>query len=139
MKVYRFENAGGEGPFTDREAGLYAYRGAVEDERDDPSNMPGPLDEPETTGVHIHAWNKGFHGTPYRFGFASLDQMRLSFPTAKGRAAMHRKGMKLVVYEVPDEGVLMGTRQVVFLNTDGTKIATLGPTSLRPLKEKSAA
>lgn len=69
------------------------------------------------------------------FGFASLRQLKLSFPSSVGRAAMAEAAQRLMVYEVHPGGVLKGNRQVIFNKGAGKPVAELDLKTLKHVRD----
>lgn len=108
MRVYRVEDAEGGGPYNGENSppliNFYwaAVRdGTVEHERVDPE-----------TDIH------GFkHSQKYRFAFSSLDQLAYWFSPGPQRL-FSDYGYSVGVYEVPDDKVFVGNRQVAYPHAD---------------------
>lgn len=149
MLVYRFENThSGYGPWAPTaERDHYEalgkrwsygtpYNGVAHynDARrsgEDPYLMPSAYSEPSVTPIHRHASYGSMDG--WFFGFGSLTSMRQTFGSKPGRRAMHEAGVPLVVYDVPEDHVMRGTRQVIFRKDRAVRLHTLDPTTLKPI------
>ena len=98
--VYRIENSTGEGPFA---AALKGKNGLT------PANLVNRLFK---TGVD---WPppEGTYPRYFRFGFASLDQLKTWFPPTT-HPVLKSWGLDINVYEVPEDHVIDDVEQVVF-------------------------
>lgn len=130
VTVYRFEDADGRGPWRKNGDRLYNDHQRTRCPWHQCGDMPGPMGESPDTDLHKHWMAKGVKGMV--FAFTSLRQLKLSFPSSVGRAAMAAVGQRLVKMEVPAACLLRGERQCVFPKGKATIVGVL---DLKTLKE----
>jgi len=130
--VYRFENENGEGPFTSVAAAAYDNNHSCRDPNHSSWNMRTPGDE---SGELYKMYLEGKITGVMLFAFASLYQLKKSFPSSKGRAAMARKGQKLVAYDIPEDKIYRGLEQVIFPKYLRKKLKPAKQFDLKTLKE----
>lgn len=132
VTVYRFENHKGLGPWSG--GGSYVYDvNQDHDEWHSCGNMPCPYSSQEV-GSKLHDHAKAYGVGKKVFGFLSLTQLLMAFPSAKGRAAMGAidNPQLLTVWSVPADDVVTGNAQVIFSKERATRIGTLDLTTLKP-------
>lgn len=61
------------------------------------------------------------------FGFEDVASLQRWFYETKGRKALHAKGIMCNVYVVPEDGVHLGTAQVIFRKALAVLEGTLNP------------
>lgn len=116
MNVYRVEDEEGGGAFYTSKLSK-AMRAAHigqgwHDDKHDPYNHPGPMDEPA-----MREWHNGAYGSrkEWFFGMASLEEVARWFSHPILRACMEAEGLAVSVYWVPTLAeVIKGRRQLVF-------------------------
>lgn len=143
MKVYRFENADGVGPFRTNACMAYDDAQRTRNRRHSARDMPSPYcrHEEGTPLAEAHHGPKRLSekrfSSDYLFGFLTLAQIRSAFPSRLGREAMCKYGMNLVVYEVDPKHVLQGTAQCAFRKRHADKLYELDPRTLDPIQSRN--
>lgn len=123
MKIYRIENADGDGPYNAAyKPGGLLYQMHTEDD-------DGPITAHET---HPSPWADiasfaSRHEGKYRFGFKSMEQLTQWFGP-RARKLLESYSFELVEYEVPDKFILPGYRQVAYhpLHAEQVKRTPIG-------------
>lgn len=103
MKIYRVEDAEGNGPYG------WGNRGYMEKFPDNDDGHPTDAED----GIGYRRGNS-FEDSGWRFGFSSLEQAGQWFDAPR-RRALADAGYSLRAFEVEPDRVLSGTRQVAFL------------------------
>ncbi len=62
---------------------------------------------------------------PYRFGFASLEQLKFWIYMQEWRTELEAEGYRVSVYLVPSKFTMVGETQCVFLPEEATKLHTM--------------
>lgn len=70
---------------------------------------------PHDTSAHSFIYGR------YRFGFASVDQLRAWVYQDDWLVKLHRYGLRLAVYDVADEDCVVGYTQAIFRNAEPWK------------------
>lgn len=130
MRVIRFEDASGQGPFTNGHRYRYDDSHRCRDYHTC-GERPAPLDNGERgTELYQHFAKAVTYSGPHVFGFRSKAQAKRWFRSIAGRRAMAKLGTIPVVYEVPRDHVLVGNHQVAFVRSEAKLVAKLCPASL---------
>lgn len=129
--VYRFQNDQGRGPWQGNATAAYDYAQRV-GKYHSCSDMHGPYTEGKHTELHKHYSAYGV--TDMLFAFTSLRQLKLSFPSAAGRAALGKVGQRLVVMKVPKTDLLRGDRQCIFPRNNYEVVGYRDLKTLKPVQ-----
>lgn len=97
-------------------------------------DLPGP--HTDTLEIQELFFKDGIFKYPrgFRFGLIDVDQMKLWFPCAAGRAAMEDKGMVFSEYEIDPHYVIVGNYQIVFKSRYANLISKYNITTLEELE-----
>lgn len=87
---------------------------------------PGPDDDP---GIQMSMSQRDlsfrYDMSGWRFGFNSINQLRKWFYIKEVWAILEKHGFVLAVYHVPEEALIVGERQMVFLKKCAIRIKEL--------------
>jgi hypothetical protein len=80
----------------------------------------------QEVGKPLHNYLKGLgRESDYVFGFRSLTQLKKAFSSKRGRRALDRMGVRVSVYYVDKEKVMMGHAQLIFSPDFAQRVAIL--------------
>ena len=122
VTIYRLQNEYNQGPYCNELIddiseeillNLQYGRGCYKQLR--------PINETNTELQKAYEENKIFNGSPYVFGFESIDQLYKWFsPVQLG--ILFAKNIQIYIYKVKREDVLYGNSQVAFIPSDSYNI-----------------
>lgn len=107
MLVYRIENKNKIGPYQ----GDSGYNWFTTNHTDDPINHPSP---PDDIGLKHLLSDLPYQPCRYKFGFKNVKQLKSWF-TKEERRNLFRLGFKIVKIKISMDKVIIGDKQVLFL------------------------
>ena len=115
MKVYRFENDDGDGPYGDEPWMEPLLCSNMIDGKDEANFKTSPWYQthptPQDDGIDVLSLQ--LRNWQFACGFASLDQARAWF-TPKQMRGLTRHGYGMKEYEIAKDRVALGTHQLLF-------------------------
>lgn len=138
VKVYRFEDMEGVGPFRNGADAAYDDAQRTRNPFHSCRHMPSPY-SPTEVGTELQSKHNGDEALrggefdKYFFGFLNLNQLKQAFRSPKGREAMASRGVRLAVYEAQPMHVLSGAYQCAFVKREATLKGYLDLKTLKPL------